>query len=203
MALTVFSPQPRTSRRILNTIMDMAIVGEAANDNDRQATIREGYRYIDQTLSRVTERQPASGKLAEALVTGHFPDYLGRTLSVAVLDRYNYQMGSWRDYTYADTLPTYNTGDRYRFTEVERPVLRREKEEAYSTYFTASHYSIGVDDYAKQIDFSHRILVNDDLGAFNSIIAKMGDSARRTRPGRCNPSRRIGNTRVAGSAITA
>ena len=38
---------------------------------------------------------------------------------------------------------------------------------------------IRVEDYAKQIDFSHRILVNDDLGQFRNIGLKMADSTKR------------------------
>lgn len=176
---TVYTPGVRPTRRILNMVMDVALTEKAATTNEQEQDLREAYCYLDRQLSNVQERQPAVGRLAEALVTGHFPYYLGRTLSYAVLDRYNYQTGQWRDYCYMDTLPTYNDGRRFRFTEVERPVKRREKQEAYATYFQEDYYDIGVDDYAKQIDFSHRILVNDDMGAFNSIAMKMGDSARR------------------------
>ena len=179
MAISIFSARQRPTRQILNMIMEMAMEGGVAVNNEEEAELREAYCYIDRRLARVSAPEPAVGVMKEALVVGHFPEYLGRTLSYAVMERYNYQRGQWRDYTFSDTLPTYNEGTRFRFSEVERPVERREKQEAYATYFTESHYHIGIDDYAKQIDFSHRILVNDDMGAFNSIIQKMGDSARR------------------------
>jgi hypothetical protein len=67
-----------------------------------------------------------------------------------------------------------------RFSEFDTLVKRREKQEPSAGYiYETPHLTIQVEDYAKQIDFSNRILVNDDLGAFNNIGIKMGDSARR------------------------
>ena len=176
---TVYSPGLRPTRRILNMVMEVAFAEEAAKTNEQEQDLREAYCYLDRTLSSVQEPMPATGRLAEALVTGHFPYYFGRTLSYAVMERYNYKRGQWRDYTYQDTLPTYADGRRFRFSEVEAPVMRREKQETYATYFTESYYDIGVGTYGKQIDFSHRDLVNDDMGAFNSVTMKMSDTALR------------------------
>jgi len=180
MALSVISNnRPRPTRRILNMVLEMALA-ESPSDNARTQNLSEAYCYIDRQLSNVSEQQPAVGKLAEALVTGHFPLYLGRTISVAVLKRYNYQAGQWRDYLAQDTVPTYNNAERYRMSEVAgRPQRRREKGEIDATSFYESRLTLAVDDYGKQIDFSHRILVNDDLGAFGNIIQKLGDSCRR------------------------
>lgn len=180
MALSVISNnRPQPTRRIINMVLEMALA-EAPQNNARTQQLSEAYCYIDRQLSNVSERMPAIGKLAEALTVGHFPLYLGRTISVAVLARYNYQTGSWRDYLFADTTPTYNSAERYRMSEVAgRPQRRREKGELDATSFYESRYTISVDDYGKQIDFSHRILVDDDLGAFNNIILKLGDSCRR------------------------
>ena len=168
-------------RRILRMIEEVARLHNK-NDNSRCAQIREAYSYIDGVLDSIPRDQqpePAVGKLQEALVVGDFPLYFARTLSRAVYDRYGYRVGQWQDYTYADQLPDYTTGERFRFTEFDRPELRREKQEADAGYLDESRLTIAVEDYAKQIDFSHRILVNDDLGAFNNIAMKMGDSARR------------------------
>lgn len=170
-------------RRILQMVMEVAQQADT-QDNVRNQQLREAYDYIDQELDFIrrndTGPQPVSiQRLREALVVGDFPNYLGRTISVKVLDRYTYRYGQWRDYTAPDSLPTYNNGDRYRFSEFDRPVKRREKQEPTAGYIYEELYHIGVDDYSKQIDFSHRILVNDDLGAFNNLTTKMGDSARR------------------------
>lgn len=179
--VTVYSPAMKPTRRLLTGIMETAIK-EGAHSSEDEAAFREIYVFLDRQFSNVKEPQPVSGRLREALVMGDFPYYLGRMLNFAVLDRYQYQAGGWRDYTYAETLPEVSAhmgGRRFRFSEVEQPVKRREKEEAYATYFTESYYDIGVDDYAKQIDFSSDILRADDLGAFNNIAQKLFDSCVR------------------------
>jgi len=134
---------------------------------------------VDNEMGWVERRGGVDVKLAEALTVGSFPTYFSRTISRLMYDRYNYRAGQWRDYTYADQLPDYSTGERWRWSEFDRPVLRDAKAEAYAGYIYPEVVYIGVDDYAKQIDFSRRILINDDLGQFNQIGQKMGDSARR------------------------
>lgn len=163
-------------RRIMAMIMEFALEENKA-DNARTSTLRETYQYLDRQVT--DDGGPAPAKLSEALVVADFPYYFNRVLSRAVYDRYNYRTSDWRDYTYADTLPDYSVGERFRFSEFDRPVKRREKEEPYAGYISESKLQIQVEDYAKQIDFSNRILVNDDLGAFNDLVMKMGDSARR------------------------
>lgn len=165
-------------RRIMRLVQEMARL-DNKNDNARCAQIQEAYAFMDGFLDGVDGFRPATGKISEAMVVGDFPLYFARTLSRAVYDRYGYVVSPWRDYTYADQLPDYSTGDRFRFTEFDALVKRREKQEAMPGYIDESRVQIAVDDYAKQIDFSHRIFVNDDLGAFNNIAMKMGDSARR------------------------
>jgi hypothetical protein len=164
-------------RRVLSAIMEMALANNA-EDNSKQVPIKEAYSYFNDLLDdRVSANTTA---IHEALVVGDFPVYFARTLSRMVYDRYNYRVGVWRDYTYADTLPDYTAGERLRFSEFDTLVKRREKQEPSAGYiYEFPHLTIQVEDYAKQIDFSNRILVNDDLGAFNNIGIKMGDSARR------------------------
>jgi hypothetical protein len=148
-------------------------------DNDRCQQIREAYQFVDNEMGWVERRGGVDAKLAEALTVGSFPTYFARTISRLAYDRYNYRRGQWRDYTYPDQLPDYSAGTRWRWTEFDRPVLRDAKAEAYAGYMYPEYVTVGVNDYAKQVDFSRRVLINDDLGQFNSIGMRMGDSARR------------------------
>lgn len=162
-------------RRILEAIREMALEHNA-QDNARCELIREAYPYLDAFIDN-RHQDIHSSTLREALVVGDFPLYFNRVLSRAVYNRYEFQRGTWRDYTLREDLPDYTTAERFRFDEPERPERRSEKEEAYATYFTETRVQIGLDDYAKQMDFSRRIFINDDLGAFNNIAMKLGDSA--------------------------
>ena len=162
-------------RTILSTIMEMALLEQP--DNAKQQTIREVYGFYDNVVSDRVSAPPA--KLQESLMVGNFPLYFARTLSVVIRDRFQYQEGQWRDYTLPDQLPDYRTGDRYRFSEFDLPVRRRDKQETRAGYVYEARTQVQLDDYAKQIDFSRRVLINDDMGAFNDIAMKMGDSTRR------------------------
>jgi len=165
-------------RRIINAVLEMALEHNK-EDNKRCADLREAYVFMDQIVSDATEPQPATGKMQEALVVGDFPLYFNRVLSRMVYDRYQSRMGQWRDYTFQDSLPDYSVGERYTFSEFNRPERTAEKMEPQAGWIHEGELQIRVDDYSKQIDFSHRILVNDDLGAFRNIGLKMADSTKR------------------------
>lgn len=165
-------------RRIMSVIMDLALE-ENATDNARCATLREVYPYLDAQVQEHGGSLEVSAKLSEALTVADFPLYFNRVLSRGVYDRYQSRMGQWRDYTYAETVPDYSIAERFRFSEFDRPVRRREKEEAYAGWLSETRVQLQVEDFAKQIDFSNRILVNDDMGAFGNIIVKLADSAKR------------------------
>ena len=165
-------------RSIVSMIMEFALE-DNKRDNDRCQQIREAYRFVDDEMGGVERRGAVTAKLAEALTVGSFPTYFARTISRLAYDRYNYRRGEWRDYTYPDQLPDYSGGERWRWTEFDRPVLRDPKAESYAGFMYPEYVTVGVDDYAKQVDFSRRVLINDDLGQFNSIGLRMGDSAAR------------------------
>lgn len=163
-------------RQILGMIMEMALLDHKDN-NAEQAKIKEVYAYYDDVVSERVGGSPA--KLREALTVGSFPLYFARTVSAVVRERYMYRKGQWRDYTTPDMVPDYRIGERYRFSEFDLPVRKREKQEARAGYVSENHTQVQVDDYAKQIDFSRRVFINDDLGAFNDIAQKIGDAAGR------------------------
>ena len=165
-------------RRIMNAVLQMALEHNKV-DNAKCANLKEAYTYMDDIVSYATGPQPATGKLEEALVLGDFPLYFTRVLSRMVYDRYAMRMGQWRDYTFQDVLPDYSVAERYTLGEFDRPVRTQEKMEPQAGYITESELQLRVDDYSKQIDFSHRILVNDDMGAFRNIGQKMADSTKR------------------------
>jgi hypothetical protein len=162
----------------MNAVLQMALEHNK-EDNAKCAELKEAYVYMDDIVSYADAPQPAIGKLEEALVLGDFPLYFNRVLSRMVYDRYQSRMGQWRDYTFQDMLPDYSVGERYTLGEFDRPVRTQEKMEPQTGYIVESELQLRVEDYTKQIDFSHRILVNDDMGAFRNIGQKMADSTKR------------------------
>ena len=173
--------------RIMSMVLDFAQADTARNGqleeserNYRHDVLEEVYQYYNDVARSAEDWEPADSKLQEALTVGHFPNYFGRVIDRAVYNRYQSMMGQWRDYTYPDMVQDYTVAERYQFSEFDRPVRRVEKEEAYAGYvYEQTVRQLQVDDYAKQFDFSRRILKNDDLGAFDNLVNKMVDSTRR------------------------
>lgn len=115
----------------------------------------------------------------ETMTTANFATYFSDALSRAFYRDYQYKVGSWMNYTYADTTPDFRDVDRYRMTEPGTLYKRREKQEAAATYVSDSGISYGVDEYARQFDVSWQTILNDDLGKIQETPMRMANAAAR------------------------
>lgn len=115
----------------------------------------------------------------EVLTTANFADYFSDALSREFYRQYEYQMGEWRSYTYAEESPDNRDIDRFRMTEPGTLQKRREKGEAKATSIAATPISLGWDEYAKQFDVSWRVILNDDLGKIKETPMNMVRAAKR------------------------
>jgi len=115
----------------------------------------------------------------EVLTTAHFTDYFGDALSRAFLTDYEYQVGSWLQYTRQDTAPDFRAIDRYRMSEPGTLYLRQEKGEAEATDIDDSYYDMEVEPYARQFDVAWQAIMNDDLGKIRETPMRMANAARR------------------------
>jgi len=121
----------------------------------------------------------ANTPLAETQTTQHFPHYFGDALSRAFYPDYAYDVGSWTNYTYADSAPDFRDVSRFRMTEPGTLYQRREKQQAAATYLAEIEINYGVEAYARQFDVSWQTLQNDDLGKIAETPMRMADAARR------------------------
>ena len=120
-----------------------------------------------------------SDRFQEVMTTAHFTQYFGDALSRAFYKDYDYQVGSWNAYTYADTVPDFRNVDRYRMTEPGTLYKRREKQELSATYIADSEIYYGVEEYGRQFDVSWRTILNDDLGKIKETPERMVKAATR------------------------
>ena len=118
-------------------------------------------------------------RFAEAMTTAHFATYFGDALDRMFYDAYEWKQGSWKQYTYADTVPDFRDVDRGRMSQPETLSRRREKAEMKATYVEADWIHYGVEEYAKQFDVPWQTLLNDDLGEIQRTPARMLDAAVR------------------------
>lgn len=115
----------------------------------------------------------------EVLTTAHFVSYFADAISRAFYADYEYDVGSWVNYTYADEVPDFRDVSRMRMSEPGTLMKRREKQRAASTYVTDTEINYGVEEYARQFDVSWRAIVNDDLGKIRETPTRMFNSAKR------------------------
>jgi len=113
------------------------------------------------------------------MTTAHFASYFADALSRAFYRDYDYQVGSWRNYTYPDQTPDFRDVARFRMTEPGTLKRRREKAEAKATYISESEVNYGVEEYAEQFDVSWQTIMNDDLGKIRETPVRMSRAARR------------------------
>jgi hypothetical protein len=118
-------------------------------------------------------------KMAEVMTTAQFSTYFSAALSRKFYNDYMYRVGSWKNYTYADSAPDFRDVSRFRMSEPETLVNRREKAEAKATYIEASRIQWGVDEFARQFDVSWRTIMNDDLGKIKETPMRMLNAALR------------------------
>jgi hypothetical protein len=115
----------------------------------------------------------------ETMTTAQFATYFGDALSRMFYDDYKYDVGTWRDYTYADTAPDFRNVDRARMSEPGTLYKRREKQGMEATYVNDTWIEYGVEEYARQFDVSWRTILNDDLGKIRETPVRMVNAARR------------------------
>lgn len=118
-------------------------------------------------------------RFQETMTIAHFTQYFSDALSRMFYSDYQYKVGSWKAYTFADTVPDFRDVDRYRMTEPGTLYLRREKAEAKATYVEDSEIHYGVDEFARQFDISWQTIQNDDLGKLRETPSRMASAAAR------------------------
>jgi hypothetical protein len=158
---------------------------DASRWNLQEVETKFGSRLGDEGLARVAalrelERDGSRmdvAKFAEVMTTAHFTQYFGDAISRAFYKDYLYRIGTWQQYTYADTVPDFRNVDRYRMTEPGTLYKRREKQQVAATHIADSEIYYGVDEWGRQFEVSWRAIMNDDLGKIKETPERMAKMA--------------------------
>lgn len=124
-----------------------------------------------------TTRSASPERFKEVLTTAHFTNYFSDALSRMFYQDYKVREMSWKQYTYADTAPTFRDVDRLRMSRPGTLYKRREKGEAKATSIQDSQISYGVEEFARQFDVSWRVILEDDLGKIKEVPRAMARAA--------------------------
>lgn len=121
----------------------------------------------------------APAEFKEVMTTAMFTNYFADAISRAFYDDYEYDVGGWQDYTYADTAPDFRDVSRLRMSEPGTLDQRAEKAQPKATHIEDTEINYGVEEYARQFDVSWRAIVNDDLGKIRETPQRMANAASR------------------------
>jgi hypothetical protein len=168
-----------------NVIEDVSNLSESA----LEPVLKEKVTTLpfDEAMTRVAAlreigrngRRMHPAQFKEVLTAAHFSDYFADAISRAFYADYQYSVGGWRDYTYADTTPDFRDVSRFRMSEPGKLQKRREKAQHAATYVTETEINYGVEEYSVEFDVSWRTIVNDDLGKIRETPTRMANAARR------------------------
>jgi len=137
-------------------------------------------KFREVYLGGFRKTAPGQNKeLAETMTTAHFADYFGDALSRSFYPDYKYDVGSWVNYTYPDTVPDFRNVNRFRMSEPGTLYKRREKQQNAATYINETEINYGVEQFGRQFDVSWQTLMNDDLGKIAETPMRMANAARR------------------------
>ncbi len=161
-------------RNIINFVKEYAL---ADKEVLREADFDRRVEALDALGSGLLNMN--ASQFQEAMTTAHFEDYFSDALSRAFYADYQYKVGSWTNYVYQDVAPDFRNVDRFRMSEPEGLLRRREKAEAKTTYIEETPIEYGVDEFARQFDVSWRAILNDDLGKIRETPQRMANAAGR------------------------
>ncbi len=162
------------AERVLNWLSDYVAADQ------KIIGIKEVNTRVDALRKMFRERDNLNAdQLKEVMTTAHFATYFADALSRMFYKRYEFKVGSWRNYTFPDQAPDFRDVKRFRMSEPGTLHLRREKAESKATHIEATKIQYGVDEYSRQFDVSWHAIMNDDLGEIKKTPENMADAAGR------------------------
>jgi hypothetical protein len=146
-------------------------------------------------------------RMEEAIGTADFPYLFGQVIDRQLLATYKASVADWKTYFKMSTVPDFNTVRREKLTGADNQLaLVPEKGEYQPVKPTNARYTYSVKKYGRQFDISWEALINDSLGAFNSIPERFANAAIRTEAkfatGLYAASTGDGNAALFGATIT-
>lgn len=119
--------------------------------------------------------------LKEAITTTDFPYLFGQILDREVLARYKVAVADWKAYFSVRTLRDFRDVYRHRVIgNDERLPAVSEKGEYLVAPVSECRDYYHLSKYGRQFDISWEAIINDDMGAFDDVPARMANAAIRT-----------------------
>jgi len=162
-----------TTAALANPEMKEHYAKRASDGNDMFRMLNEGMDGLSHQFD------PAP--LQEVMVSADFTYTIQEFVQRLALEGYKMMEFDWTPLVKPDTVPNYLQVYRYQHRgSLDDLELVGEKERPRAGSKGETKRTNQVWRWEKEYDFSHELLVNDDLGYFKDQAMLMGDSARRT-----------------------
>ena len=149
---------------------------------ERLQEVSDKFKFLDNELNGIRDAGSAPRRLNEVMTSADFTYALEEFVQRKMFSAYQQQSFAFEPLVTMDTLPNYLPVTRYLdqagVDDLEYIGEKAPPRPGYVTDATKRQWAVDI--WAKQYDLSHRALVNDDLGYFDSLVAKMGRAARRS-----------------------
>ena len=139
------------------------------------------FAFLDRELSGISTFG-ANERMQEVMISADFTYAIQEFVQRKMWASYSQQTFAFEPLVKNDTLPNYLPVTRYLdqagVDDLEYIGEKAPPRPGYVSDATKRQWQVYV--WAKQFDFSHQALINDDLGYFDNVTDKMGRAARRT-----------------------
>lgn len=158
--------------------------GQLADQGAASARLQEAedkYAFLDRELSGVSSFG-TNERMQEVMISADFTYAIQEFVQRKMFGSYQQQAFPFEPLVKPDTLPNYLPVTRYLdqagVDDLEYVAEKAQARPGYVSDATKRQWQVYI--WAKQYDFSHQALVNDDIGYFDNVTEKMGRAARRT-----------------------
>jgi len=154
--------------------MDPKAEVEAGNDFRAMSCLRMAEEGLVRAGLSVRGKTPNEIAIMAMQNTADFPSVLENSARKRLMTAYSYATPTYKIWAAPSTTPDFKTMSRPRLGET--PAFLKVPEGAQITLgtMTESKETYAIATYGRGISFTRQMLINDDLGAFNSLIQAFG-----------------------------
>ena len=170
-------------RKILGLLRDTRLdqLTDQGASQARMNEVSEKFAFFDRELSGIGTFG-TNERMQEVMISADFTYAIQEFVQRKMWAAYTQQTFMFEPLVKSDTLPNYLPVTRYLdqagVDDLEYVAEKAQARPGYVSDATKRQWQVYI--WAKQYDFSHQALVNDDLGYFDDQTTKMGRAARRT-----------------------
>lgn len=157
--------------------------GQAVNTSNKPASAQYKARLVETAVlvNDILHGNKPGWALREAMSTSDFPYLFGDVIDRLMLGTYNSFPSNWQNWLKRETVRDFRTVQRH-YIDGAQGVLSEVAEGAEypASSLSEGEYTYAVKKYGRTIPFTWETLINDDLGAFNDMVQRLGTAAARS-----------------------